>query len=254
MPRPALRPSFAIHPARSMAAGGRAVGGGRLHAVLALAAAALLAPAGAAQAPCAAETGEYAQITLQSLDAGIQVFEAFRIAPSGQVEWASWNNDRRLIGHVPPRLPGRNVYAQARALAATGVAGSPGEGKAFAVSVAAVTSRGRTFASYDVLPEGLAPTLSYLRGALKPLGVPRGPHLWLWPHPGGGAVDVELGPQACSAGSIAKSVAGALSSGRMLVPLSPEAAKAFVSQAPLRWAFGARSEGRYTMFGVVSAD
>lgn len=210
------------------------------------------------QQACAAAIVEFVQITIMRLDAGTQIFEAYRILHSGMVEWARWDNSGHLLAYAEPRDMGSGAFDRAVSSPGfqnppkppqdDGALGRPG----FRLDMAILSGSGIDAVSMNEMPDDMAELTDEIRRGIKPISVQPGWYIWTQPYPPIGEADIDIA-EARGDSTIARLLSESAATGRLIVR-ADERVQAFVSgERANRIAFEARFAGGNLLFGVLSA-
>ena len=188
---------------------------------------------------------EFVQITSIRLDAGEQIFEAFRILRNGNVEWARWNSSGFLLDHAEPFQLGSDNFDRVVSSPAflkppkqrrdDGALGRP----AYRLEISTLTQSGIDAVFMTKMPDDLATLVDDIKNRIATTSVQSGWYIWTTPYPGQGTADIVL-TEARNDSAVAIALSEAVATGRLIVRVE-EDIQAFVSgEHANRIAFTAR--------------
>ena len=213
----------------------------------------VLPAAQALAASCVSAVSGYWQIIRETSDLPQFYYDGYRVDSAGVMQSARWSRSKRLLA-LGEDLQLSAAEAQAFRDAVEHPAAESGQQAqgpsqpVAGVLTGLMTEKGTRSERAGALPEAVTALLDRQLRQIRQVPA-AGHYIWSKPVSGIRPIDIDLRGERCTDG-VAEALAGALASGRMIVPVQRDFAEYF---AISRAEFGARLARGYLGFGVVRA-
>lgn len=206
---------------------------------------------------CASAGPGFRQITLERPDMPTIRYDAFRMGDDGLLQMATWTSDKRLLSVAADRLLEPALAQQFGEMVDDASGGSlfsrnapsqPGP----SAELGRLTS-GRTKSSTTAITAELADLVDALSSGTPRTHLKGQAFLWTKPLPKTRPIDTDFTRSADCGSAVAESLALALTTGRLIVPVSGDTQAYFTGELANRMQFGARFDGGYMGYGILAS-